>query len=66
MNKSVRTFIPSLSFAAVTGVSNSSTKPHNPKRNDRHAGKVDKAGRKTVPVPGPATTLVMAWAWALR
>ena len=68
MNKSARTLMLILLFAAVISVSNASAKPHdeNPKRNDRHAGKVDKDGwkvdkdgRKTVPVPEPATMLLM-------
>ena len=61
MNKSARILILILSFAAVTGISNAAAKPHerHSTRNDRPADKVDKNGRKVVPVPEPATMLVM-------
>ena len=68
MNSSARSLLLILSFVAVTGISNAAAKPHDqhstrndrgPKTNAKSAGKADKDGRKIMPVPEPATMLLM-------
>ena len=56
MNKSARTLILILSFAAVIGVSNAAAKPHD----EPPANRIDhKTGKKVQSVPEPATMLLI-------